>query len=198
MKTPRQNKKPEFIPDLDEVRAELKRVKHKSRYRKTLRSTINVLIVVAAISILTATLWLPVLEIYGTSMSPTLNEGEMVASIKGGQFETGDIIAFYFNNKILVKRVIAKPGDWVDIERDGTVHVNGEPLDEPYVEELAFGDTDIDLPYQVPDGRWFVMGDHRSVSVDSRNKSIGTVAEEQVVGKLVYRFWPFKTLGSVN
>ncbi len=198
MKTPHQNKKPEFTPDLDEVRAELKRVKHQARYRKTLRSTINVLIVVAAISILTATLWLPVLEIYGTSMAPTLNEGEMVASVKGGQFETGDIIAFYYNNKILVKRVIAKPGDWVDIERDGTVHVNGEPLDEPYVEELAFGDTDIDLPYQVPDGRWFVMGDHRSVSVDSRNKSIGTVAEEQVVGKLVYRFWPFKTLGSVN
>lgn len=185
-------------PSSHEVRAELDRVKHGKVYRSTLKSTIYVLVTVAAFAILVATLWMPVLEVYGGSMEPTLQEGNLVAAVKSGDFRTGDVIAFYYNNKILVKRVIAGPGDWVDITKDGTVTVNGQQLEEPYVDELAYGDTNIDLPYQVPDGRWFVMGDHRSVSVDSRNKSIGPVAAEQVVGKLVYTIWPLSQLGSVS
>lgn len=187
-----------YKPSLEEVSEELARVRSGRKYRKTLRSTVYVLVTVAAFAVLVATLWMPVLEVYGTSMSPSLNEGELVASVKSGKFDTGDVIAFYYNNKILVKRVIAGPGDWVDIQDDGTVLVNGTVLDEPYVEELAFGDTDIDLPYQVPEGRWFVMGDHRSVSVDSRSKAVGPVASEQVVGRLVYRLWPLGRMGFVE
>lgn len=188
----------QFKPDLQEVREELNRVKYQKKYRNTLKSTIYILVIVAAFAILVATLWLPVLEVYGSSMSPTLEEGNIVASVKSKEFKTGDVIAFYYNNKILVKRVIAGPGDWVDVEKDGTVIVNGEELEEPYLDEKAYGDTNIELPYQVPDGRWFVMGDHRSVSVDSRNKSIGPVSAEQIVGRLVYKIWPMNSMGEVN
>lgn len=188
----------DYTPTKEEVDQELKRVKHRKKYGQTLRSTIYILVTVAAFAVLAAKLWMPVLEVFGTSMAPSLNEGELIASVKTSDFKTGDVIAFYFNNKILVKRVIAGPGDWVDLEPDGTVLINGEPLDEPYVEELAYGDTDIELPYQVPDARWFVMGDHRSVSVDSRSKSIGPIADEQVVGKLIYRVWPLQTIGSIQ
>lgn len=188
----------DYTPTKEEVDQELKRVKHRKKYGQTLRSTIYILVTVAAFAVLAATLWMPVLEVFGTSIAPSLNEGELIASVKTSDFKTGDVIAFYFNNKILVKRVIAGPGDWVDLEPDGTVLINGEPLDEPYVEELAYGDTDIELPYQVPDARWFVMGDHRSVSVDSRSKSIGPIADEQVVGKLIYRVWPLQTIGSIQ
>ena len=145
-------------------------------------------------AVLVATLWLPVLQIYGSSMTPTLEEGDIVVSIKSKNYETGDIVAFYYNNKILIKRVIASSGDWVDLDEDGTVYVNGEKLDEPYVKDKAFGECDLELPYQVPESRIFVMGDHRSVSVDSRSKAVGCVAEEQIVGKLVCRIWPLTGL----
>lgn len=178
------------IPEVAELESELKREKYKSRYWKVFRSTVYILITVAAVAVLVATLWLPVLQIYGSSMSPTLEEGDIVVSIKSNTYETGDIVAFYYNNKILIKRVIASSGDWVDIAEDGTVSVNGEELDEPYLTEKAFGECDLELPYQVPESRIFVMGDHRSVSVDSRSKAVGCVAEEQIVGKLVCRIWP--------
>ena len=177
-------------PEVSQLETELNRVKYKRRYQTVLKSTIYTLITVAAISVLVATLWLPVLQIYGNSLMPTLEDGEIVFSVKTSDFETGDVIAFYYNNKILVKRVIAGPGDWVDMDEDGTVYVNGEALEEPYLTERAYGDTDIELPYQVPDGRIFVMGDHRSTSVDSRNTAVGCVAQEQIVGKLILRVWP--------
>lgn len=177
-------------PDIQQVEAALKREKYKRRYYRALRSTIYSLIVVAAVSVLVATLWLPVLQIYGTSMTPILSDGDIVVSLKSSEFSQGDILVFYYNNKILVKRVIAMAGDWVDIDEDGTVYVNGEALDEPYVQEKSLGDCDIELPYQVPDGRLFVMGDHRSVSADSRSTAVGCVASEQIVGKLVFRVWP--------
>lgn len=177
-------------PTIELMEAELKREKYKRRYRRVLRSTIYTLVVVAAISVLVATLWMPVLQIYGSSMQPVLSDGDIVVSLKGGEFQQGDILVFYYNNKILVKRVIAMPGDWVDFDTDGTVYVNGVKLDEPYLEEKAPGDCDIELPYQVPDGRLFVLGDHRSVSADSRNTAVGCVASEQIVGKLVFRIWP--------
>lgn len=183
------------IPSVEVLEEELKRVKYQSRYRTVLKSTVYTLITVAAIAVLVATLWLPVLEIYGSSMTPTLQDGEIVFSVKTSDMEPGDIIAFYFNNKILVKRVIAGPGDWVNILEDGTVYVNDTELIEPYLAEKAFGDADIELPYQVPDGKIFVMGDHRATSVDSRHTAVGCVTEEQIVGKIIFRIWPLEQLG---
>ena len=185
------------IPTTDELKAELKREQYKHSYATTLRSTIFALVTVAAAAILIAVLLLPVLRIYGTSMNPTLTEGDIVLSLKGSQFQTGDIVAFYYNNKILVKRVIAHTGDWVDIDDDGNVYVNNKLLDEPYLQDRALGDCNIELPYQVPESKLFVMGDNRSVSVDSRNTAVGCVAEEQIVGKIVFCVWPLNRIGNV-
>ena len=190
-------KKINKIPSSEQLEAELKRIKYKQRYRVVLKSTVYTLITVAAIAVLVATLWLPVLQIYGSSMTPTLQDGEIVMSVKTSDLEQGDIIAFYYNNKILVKRFIAGPADWVNIDQDGKVSINGVVLDEPYLEELSYGDTDIELPYQVPDGRVFVMGDHRSTSVDSRHMAVGCVSEEQIVGKIVFRLWPMNEFGGL-
>lgn len=183
------------IPSVELLETEIKRVEYRNRYRTVLKSTIYTLITVAAVAVLVATLWLPVLQIYGSSMTPTLQDGEIVFSVKTSDMEQGDIIAFYYNNKILVKRVIAGPGDWVNIDEDGAVYVNDAQLDEPYLAEKAFGDADIELPYQVPDGKIFVMGDHRATSVDSRHSAVGCVAQEQIVGKIIFRVWPLERLG---
>ena len=186
------------MPSAEQLEAELKRETYKRRYHSVLRSTIYTLITVAAIAVLVATLWLPVLQIYGSSMTPTLQDGEIIFSVKTADLEPGDIVAFYYNNKILVKRVICGPGDWVNIDEDGTVYVNEVRLKEPYLAEKALGDCNIELPYQVPDGKIFVMGDHRSTSVDSRNTAVGCVAQEQIVGKIIFRIWPLNRLGDVD
>ena len=186
------------IPDIADIETELKREKYKNQYSVVLRSTIYTLITVATVAILVATLWLPVLQIYGESMTPTLQDGDIVLSLKGEKFATGDVIAFYYNNKILVKRVIASSGDWVDIADDGAVYVNGQELEEPYLVEKALGECNIKLPYQVPESKVFVMGDHRSVSIDSRNTSVGCIAQEQIVGRLVFRLWPLSGLGAIQ
>ena len=180
------------IPTAVQLEAELKRAKYQREYRKLLRNTISSLIVVAAIAVLVSMLFLPVLRVTGTSMTPTLQNDELVVCRKRGTFQSGDIIAFYFNNKILLKRVIGVAGDIIDIDDSGTVYVNGEALEEPYLNEKALGECDIELPYQVPDERVFVMGDHRSTSVDSRSTDVGCVAEEAVVGKVILRVWPVK------
>lgn len=189
---------PAPLPSTAQLEAELGRVTYGRRYRTVLKSTIYTLITVAAIAILVATLWLPVLQIYGSSMTPTLQDGDIVVSVKTSELAQGDVIAFYYNNKILVKRVIAGSGDWVDMDENGTVYINQVPLEEPYLTEKAYGDTDIELPYQVPDGRIFVMGDHRSTSVDSRNTAVGCVAQEQIVGRIIFRVWPLNRLGSME
>lgn len=182
----------------EQLEAELRRERYKRSFAFTLRNTIYMLITVAAVAVLVAVLLMPVLQIYGTSMAPTLNEGEIVLSVKSGEFKTGDIMAFYYNNNILVKRVIAQPGDWVDITEDGTVYVNNVMLEEPYLIDKAYGETNIKFPYQVPESRIFVLGDHRSVSIDSRNTAVGCVASEQIVGRIVYRVWPFDGFGKVE
>lgn len=186
------------IPELSELEAELERVRYRTRYGRTLRSTVYSLVIVAAVAVLVATLWMPVLRTYGESMTPTLNEGDILVTVKTDDFREGDIVAFYYNNKILVKRVIASSGDWVDIDDEGNVYVNSEPLYEPYIAEPAIGDCNIQLPYQVPDGRIFVMGDHRATSIDSRNESVGCVAQEQIVGKIVFRVWPLNKIGNIH
>ena len=186
------------LPGTRELEQELERVRYGKRFRLVLRNTVFLLIVVAAISVLVAVLLLPVLQIYGHSMNDTLDEGDIVVSVKGSDFETGDIIAFYYNNKILVKRVIGNPGDWIDIDEAGNVYVNNVLAEEPYLENKAFGECNIELPYQVPESKVFVMGDNRSVSIDSRNTAVGCVAEEQIVGKIVYRVWPADRFGKVK
>lgn len=185
-------------PSSDELNRELKREQYKTKYRRTLISTIFVLITAAAAAVLVATLWLPVLRIYGASMFPTLKEGETVVSVKNGNYEAGDVIAFYYGNKLLVKRYIAGPGSWVDIQEDGTVTVDGVSLDEPYLKEKAYGYCDLTLPYQVPEGKYFLMGDQRATSVDSRHSSVGCIAEEAIVGKIVLRIWPWESFGWIS
>ena len=183
---------------VEQLEAELKYEKYKRSFAFSLRNTVFTLITVAAVAVLVAVLLMPVLQIYGSSMAPTLEEGEIVLSLKGNKFEIGDVMAFYYNNNILVKRVVAEAGDWVDITEDGTVYVNNVAIDEPYLIDKAYGETNIELPYQVPESRVFVLGDHRSVSIDSRNTAVGCVASEQIVGKIVFRVWPLSKFGRVE
>ena len=197
MKT-RESSVPYELPSTDEIRKAYEKVSYRDRLVRSVLSTTNILIVVAAMTVLIAVLLLPVLRIYGQSMNETLRSGDLVVSVKGSSFRTGDIVAFYYNNNILVKRVIANSGDWVDIDLDGNVYVNQKKIDEPYIREKAFGEPDIDFPYQVPDERVFVLGDNRSVSIDSRHKSIGCVTSEQIVGKIVFRIWPLSKIGPVR
>lgn len=194
----RNENKNKEAPSLFQVKNELNRVKYRRKYIDIVKSTAFTLLIAAACAILIATVFMPVLQIYGNSMSPTLNEGEIVVSVKGMDFESGDLISFYVGNKLLVKRYIAGPGQWVNITDNGDVYVDNKLLEEPYVSEKSVGDCDIEMPYQVPDSRYFVIGDHRATSVDSRNTAVGCIAEEQIVGKIVFRVWPLHKAGTIR
>jgi len=178
------------VPSLEEISSERKRIRRGEYYRKAMKGTVSVLIVVAAIAVLIATLFLPILQISGDSMSPTYQNGEIVVLFKSSNFDRGDVIGFYYQGKILLKRVIALPGDTVVIDGDGNVYVNEELLEEEYVSEKSLGDCDLEFPYVVPEQSYFVMGDRRSNSVDSRNTAVGCVPKEQVIGRVFLRIWP--------
>lgn len=182
------------LPELGLLQKELKRERFKRRFRRLLRSTTNALIVVAAVAALIATLVFPVLQIAGTSMEPSLRDGDIVLLVKTDRLETGDLCAFYYSNKILIKRIIGTPGDYLWINPDGTVYLNNEKMIEPYVSEMALGECDVEFPYQVPENSYFMMGDHRETSIDSRSSVIGCIAEDQIIGKILCRVWPLEDI----
>lgn len=186
------------IPTKEEVAGERERLKHKKEYNRVLRSTIYALLVVAAIAVLIATQFLPVLQVSGSSMEPTLADEDIIILAKTNSFQTGELCGFYWQNKLLLKRIIGTPGDIIDIKEDGTVFVNGEEIEEPYVSEKALGECDLTFPYQVPENRYFVMGDHRTVSIDSRSSVIGCVEKEQIIGKVIMRIWPLSELSIIH
>ncbi|MBQ7131580.1 MAG: signal peptidase I [Oscillospiraceae bacterium] len=186
------------LPTAEQLDSALKKIRYRKKFVKTMFDTVGSLLVVAAIAVLVSMLFLPVLRVTGTSMTPTMQNDELVICSKRSNFECGDIIAFYYNNKILLKRVIGVAGDWIDIKEDGTVYVNGEELIEPYVESKALGECDIEFPYQVPDNRIFVMGDHRETSIDSRSTTVGCIADEYIIGKVIFRLWPWESIGIIK
>lgn len=186
------------LPSLEQVEAERNRLKQRKAYHKALSSIIYALIIVASIAVLIATLLLPVLQVTGTSMEPTLKDEDVIVLLKSNQLKTGDLCAFSYQNKTLIKRIIATPGDYIIIEDDGTVLVNGVVLDEPYVSEKSLGECDIEFPYQVPEKKYFVMGDHRATSIDSRSSVIGCVEKEQIIGRVFIRVWPFQKISIIH
>ena len=186
------------MPSVELLQGELKRTQYNRRYRQTLRTTVFSLLLVAAVAVIIAVLLLPILQISGGSMENTLMEGDMVLSLNNGKYKTGDVIGFYYNNVVLIKRVIATSGDWVDIAEDGIVTVNGVVLDEPYVAEKSMGECNIKLPYQVPQGKCFVLGDNRVESIDSRNTAVGCISNDVVLGRLLARVWPLKSFQILN
>ncbi len=186
------------IPSTEEVKAERERLAYRSRYTRVLRSTIYALVVVAAVAVLLATLFLPVLQVSGDSMNPTLQDKDVIVLVKSGSLKTGDLCGFYWQNKLLLKRVIGLPGDIISLDENGVVTVNGTVLDEPYVDDLALGECDIKFPYQVPENRYFVLGDHRATSIDSRSSVIGCVEKNQIVGKVFIRVWPLSSFSLIH
>ena len=184
----------DLLPTASDLESEINRRNGNKDYVKILFSTVSSLIVVAAIAVLVATFILPVLRVTGNSMTPTLENGTVVVCKKTSKLSRGDVIAFYYNNKLLLKRIIGLPGDVIDIKADGTVYLNGEIMDEDYIDEKSYGENDLTYPYQVPDDRYFVMGDHRATSVDSRSKTIGCVSEEVILGKVKVSIWPLNKI----
>ena len=195
---PEKIRQPENLPSIDQISEERQRIHHKAAYKKALVGTIDVLLIAAAVAVLISTLFLPVLQITGDSMEPCLSSGNIIVLLKTDNFKIGDVCSFTWNNRTLVKRVIGNAGDWIEIDKDGTVYVNGEAIEEPYVMEKSLGECDLTFPYQVPEDSVFLMGDHRETSVDSRSSVIGSVGYDQIVGKALFKVWPFKNFGRIH
>ena len=187
-----------ILPTTKQLEQELQREKYNFRYKKLLKNGFYILLLVVAISTLIATFLFPVLQIYGQSMEPTLSEDDIVVSLKSSSYKKGDVIAFYYNNRILVKRVIATSSEWINIDEDGNVFVNDKLVNEPYIIKKALGKSDLDFPYQVPEGTYFVLGDERTTSIDSRNSLIGTISSEEIIGKLIFKVWPINKFALIN
>lgn len=187
----------EYELTTEKIETEIKRLKRKKNGRRILKETVFSLLVVAAVAVLAAMLFFPIFRVTGSSMEPSLDSKEIVVCLKNSKFKSGDIVAFYYNNKVLLKRVIGTAGDTIEIDKDGNVFVNGNMLDEPYIKQKSLGQCDIDFPFQVPDNRIFVMGDNRETSVDSRTTAVGCIADEYIIGKVFFRIWPFGKFGSV-
>lgn len=193
------NEKYIYPPTSAQLKSELERINHKKEKRRMMNGILVALLAVAAAAVLISVLFMPVLKVTGSSMEPTMSDGQYALCISAGRFKTGDVIAFYFNNKILLKRVIAGAGDFVDITDDGTVYVNNKAISEPYLTDKSKGeDTDIEFPYQVPENKLFVMGDHRSTSIDSRNSNVGCISESDIVGRVIFRIYPFDKIGRIK
>ena len=189
---------PDKLPEVSQLRRELARVRRRKARWENVGNLCYTLAVAAAVAVLVAILALPILRIYGNSMTPTLREGDFVVSVKGSEFKAGDLVVFYLGNNVLVKRYIAGPGTWVEITEDGTILLDGQVLEEPYVTEKSLGICDLEFPYQVPEESYFLVGDHRETSVDSRHSSVGCISRDQMVGKIVFRVWPMEAFGSMN
>ena len=187
-----------YLPLKNQIEAERKRYRRQKAYNKALSGTVYVLTIVAAVAVLIATLVLPVLQIEGTSMEPMLSSGDIVLLTKTTRFSRGDLCGFTWNNKLLIKRVIGLPGDWIEIDTDGTIYLNGEMLEEPYVQQKALGECDLEFPFQVPPEQYFVVGDMRESSIDSRNSLIGCIPKDQIVGKVFLRVWPLENIKFFN
>ncbi len=185
------------LPSMEQIESEKRRLSHRSAYRRALSGTVYALIIVAAIAVLISSLLLPVLQISGDSMEPTLYSGEVVVAVRTKTFETGDLCCFSWNNKTMIKRVIGRPGDWVDIKKDGTVYVNSKKLEEPYVSKKSPEKDGRSYPYQVPENTYFVLGDQRETSIDSRSEAIGCIYKDQIIGKVEFRIWPLADFGAM-
>ncbi len=186
------------LPTTSEISSELKYERNRIRFRRIIKSSIYALVLVAAIAVLIATLVLPVLQISGTSMEPTLNNGEIVVLFKTTKLERGDLCGFSYSNKILIKRVIGLPGDFIVVDQEGNVFVNNKKLDEPYITEKGLGECDIEFPYEVPQNEYFLMGDHRTTSIDSRSSVIGCIPQDQIIGKIFLKVWPLSDISIID
>lgn len=194
----KRKKKELQFPTSMQIEKAIAKEQYSRKYKKVLKSTLSSLIVVAAIAVLVATLALPVLQIQGSSMEPTLNDEEIVVLLKTSKLTRGQLCCFSYQNKLLIKRIVGVPGDSIIIDTEGYVYVNGDKLDEPYVIDRAYGECDIEFPFNVTDNHYFILGDHRSTSIDSRSSVVGLVSSEQVVGRIFFRIWPFEKMGDID
>ena len=132
--------------------------------------------------------------VYGTSMAPSLVEGDLVLAIPKSLPVTGDLVSFNNGDRVLIKRAIGCPGDEISVSEDGRVTLNGIELNESYALFTEGDAGDVSYPLTVPEHFYFVMGDNRANSVDSRYSVLGMVSEQDINGRIFLRLWPMRRL----